>query len=99
MYYFFFQATVDFEVHYIPPDDSIAAFDMLEDDQQMLMDIEQNIANIERNLATAPHGDNSASERRLKGMKRASTLAGTQPSQSLQEKRRTTLKTMRTLIR
>lgn len=72
---------------------------MLEDDQQMLMDIEQNIANIERNLATAPHGENSASGRRMRTMKRATTLAGTQATPTAQEKRRTTLKSMRTLIR
>lgn len=93
----FFKATVDFEVHYIPPDDSIAAFDMLEDDQQMLMDIEQNIANIERNLATVPHGASAGDKR--KTLKRATTLAGTGATQILQDKRRTTLKNMRSLIR
>lgn len=74
---------------------------MLEDDQQMLMDIEQNIANIERNLATVSYGDNPASDRRMKTMKRAITLTGSGAggSQPGQDKRRSTLKSMRSLIR
>lgn len=53
-----FQAAVEFDVLYNLPDESTASFvgsqayDMLEDDQQMLIDIEQNIANIERSIST-----------------------------------------------
>lgn len=91
------QATVDFEVHYIPPEDAFAAFDMLEDDQQMLMDIEQNIANIERNLASATPEVSIAHDRRMRTMKRATTVAtGPTPGQ---DKRKSTLKSMRSLIR
>lgn len=72
---------------------------MLEDDQQMLMDIEQNIANIERNLATAPQSVASASDKRLKTMKRATTVAGAGGIPVGQDKRKSTLKSMRSLIR
>lgn len=65
----------------------------------MLMDIEQNIANIERNLATVPQGGPSALDRRMKTLKRATTVVGTGVVQAGQDKRRTTLKSMRSLIR
>lgn len=87
---------MDFEVHYTPPDDSIAAFDFLEDDQQMLIDIEQNIANIEKNLASTVQQQSMSESNKKKSMKRAITLVG---PQSLQEKRRSTLKSMKSLIR
>lgn len=72
---------------------------MLEDDQQMLIDIEQNIANIERSLAVDHQGTiSSASDKRGRTMKRASTIAATDKSPG-QDKRRSTLKSMKSLMR
>ncbi|XP_018569831.1 otoferlin-like [Anoplophora glabripennis] len=97
-------AHVEFDVLYTLPDESIASFTgsdfhMLEDDQQMLIDIEQNIANIERSLAAGPHGTiSSASDKRGRTMKRASTVATSDKSTS-QDKRRSTLRSMKSLMR
>lgn len=99
-----FQAHVEFDVLYTLPDESIASFTgsdfhMIEDDQQMLIDIEQNIANIERNLASGPHGTiSAASDKRGRTMKRASTIATSEKSAG-QDKRRSTLKSMKSLMR
>ncbi|XP_057656510.1 otoferlin-like isoform X1 [Diorhabda carinulata] len=43
-------ATVEFEVSYTPPEELMSTYDVLQDDQQMLIDIEQNIANIEQSM-------------------------------------------------
>uniref|UniRef100_A0A6P7GC69 Uncharacterized protein LOC114336308 n=1 Tax=Diabrotica virgifera virgifera TaxID=50390 RepID=A0A6P7GC69_DIAVI len=80
------EAQVEFDVSYTAPDDSIAVYEMLEDDQQMLMDIEQNIANIERNLASNASASANLPYKRT-------------PEKTLQEKRKTTLKAVRSLIR
>lgn len=55
---FCFQVIVELEILYSLPDESSASFagsqayNILDDDQQMLIDIEQNIANLERSLST-----------------------------------------------
>ncbi|XP_008199102.2 otoferlin isoform X1 [Tribolium castaneum] len=89
-------ATVQFEVLYTLPDESTASFtgsnayDMLDDEQQMLIDIEQNIANIERNL----------SRDKTPKLKHANSLATPEKSPTpVDRKRSSTLKSVRSLIR
>lgn len=89
---FVLQATVDFDVLYTIPDDSIADFtgsrgyEALDDDQQMLIDIEQNIANLERSMATDSW---QAAQKSDKSPKRDRT----------DRKRSSALKSVRNLIR
>ncbi|KAJ8969205.1 hypothetical protein NQ317_012668, partial [Molorchus minor] len=96
----FFRPTVDFDVIYTPPDDSIAFFagsiNVLEEDQQMLIDIEQNIANIEKSLAAGSRVEGQDRSRRT--LTRASTAVVSDKSSS-HDKRRSTLKSMKSLIR
>lgn len=100
-----FQASVEFEILYRLPDDSIASFtgsqppyDILEDDQQMLIDIEQNIANIERNLSTGPQsGWNMSSDKGNRVLRHANSVVTT--TEKNDRKRSSTLKSVKSLIR
>lgn len=91
------------------PDESTASFtgsqayDLLDDDQQMLIDIEQNIANLERTISTGPtdswHG---TSGRGSKTLKRGSSLSTPDKSPALERgerKRSSTLKSVKNLMR
>ncbi|CAH1119597.1 unnamed protein product [Phaedon cochleariae] len=84
-------ATIDFDVSYTPPDEAMAVYDFLEDDQQMLIDIEQNIANIERNLATGQDKEAAGAVKRL--------AVGAAEKRNGQERRKTTMRTVRNLMR
>lgn len=58
---FGFQATVDFQLMYCPPDGGSTAgssfsTQQIDLDQQMLIDIEQNIANLERSMNQGRRG-------------------------------------------
>ncbi|XP_050298666.1 otoferlin-like [Anthonomus grandis grandis] len=97
------ESTVEFRIIYSLPDESLASFTgssmldrMLDDDQQMLIDIEQNIANIERKMLSEQSVE-SATEKR-KFFKRGNTIS-TPPEKSLIERKRSTLKSVRSLIR
>ncbi|CAH1099081.1 unnamed protein product [Psylliodes chrysocephalus] len=79
--------TVEFEVTYRAPDESMTGYDTLEDDQQMLIDIEQNIANIERNLASNARNADVA------------TSGKKSTERTMQEKRKNALRAVRGLIR
>lgn len=96
---------------YSAPDESTASFagsqayDILDDDQQMLIDIEQNIANLEKNLSTSRQENWEASEKKSRKsiLQRAISL-NTQnvPSSStekLERKRSSTFRTVRNLMK
>lgn len=76
---------MDFEIHYSFPDETLAGYDFLEDDQQMLIDIEKNIANIQRKLTTESQEAHSSERNAI--------------MRSVQDKRKTTMKTVRNLMR
>lgn len=65
---------MEFDVIYNLPDESAASFasgqayDVLEDDQQMLIDIEQNIANIERSISAGRHESCQSNEARRRSL-------------------------------
>ncbi|GJQ68634.1 hypothetical protein Trydic_g17181 [Trypoxylus dichotomus] len=99
---------IEFDVLYSLPDASTASFadsqayNILEDDQQMLIDIEQNIANLERTLATDTRDDTQHAERENRTMKRGSSL--TVPDKSpiierYERKRSSALRSVRNLMR
>ncbi|XP_030765645.1 otoferlin-like isoform X2 [Sitophilus oryzae] len=100
------EGTVEFTVLYSLPDASLASFagssayDLLEDDQQVLIDIEQNIANIERNLLSeqllAEKAVMTSSERRFT-LRRGTTIAT--PDKVVTERKRSTLKSVKSLIK
>lgn len=99
---------MDFEVLYSTPDESTASFagsqayDVLDDDQQMLIDIEQNIANLERTISNTPHDSwHGTSGRGSKTLKRGSSLNIPDKSAALERdrKRSSTLKSVKNLMR
>ncbi|XP_076264991.1 otoferlin-like isoform X1 [Rhynchophorus ferrugineus] len=99
------EGTVEFTVLYSLPDASLAsftgssAFDILEDDQQVLIDIEQNIANIERNLLSEQLMDEPIvpSPNKRPTLRRGTTIST--PDKVLTERKRSTLKSVKSLIR
>lgn len=105
----FFQITVDFEVLYTTPDESTASFagsqayDMLDDDQQMLIDIEQNIANLEKTINSSTQENSpSSTSRKMKLMKRGFSLATPEKSpigERSDRKRSSTFRNVRNLMR
>lgn len=102
------QVRVDFDVLYSLPDASTASFadsqayNILEDDQQMLIDIEQNIANLERTLVTEPRDAPQSAERGSKNMPRGSSLNTTDKSPMIERyerKRSSAFRSVRNLMR
>lgn len=107
---------IEFDIIYALPDDSTASFagsqayDILDDDQQMLIDIEQNIANLERTLAVEPSRTadqrQSVSNRVSRTFKRGTSLNDTADKSPVMErtsiverKRSSALRSVRNLMR
>ncbi|XP_071050803.1 otoferlin-like [Onthophagus taurus] len=95
---------VDFDVLYSHPDESMLSFagsqayDVLDDDQQMLIDIEQNIANLERTLVSTgkhPVEEESQTSAVVKTLKRS--IVGS--AERSERKRTSALRSVRNLIR
>ncbi|XP_060519219.1 otoferlin-like isoform X2 [Cylas formicarius] len=97
-------AIVEFSVIYSLPDESLAsfagssAFDMLEDEHQMLIDIEQNIANIEKTLMAEQSADQQPISDKRSFLRRGTTVS-TPTTPPNVDRKRSTLKSVKSLIR
>lgn len=96
---------MELDVLYSLPDESTASFtgsqayDVLDDDQQMLIDIEQNIANLERSITSGKDPWHSSSSDHMKATSKRSTTPTTEKSTRFSDRKRSTLKSVRSLIK